>query len=1057
MEARERRVLAGLQFNAVPTAKTLWSGDLPHVPSLNMEVYDRVRDEIRALKPGVGDSPPGLVIHGEYGSGKSHLVWWARRYVSGTGGYYFNIQPDGRADTLWTRVVSSMLHDLCEPFGSDPKDGSAVTQLSMLIGKISKEIGLSDATRAVLSGKVRTDPEKARLHLADFTDGIRDKHPSPAVRNVALALGLLALRDDDANAAGWSYLHDSDSELDARRAWGLRPVRPGAPDGTVSSLSALLAMAGPSLFVVDQIDDLVVRSTETTENIRLGTEAGSLAAELMEMREKLTRSITLISCLEHTWQTIQRHALTSALDRFKQALELKPVQNPEVGRELITKFLAPQYEQLNFAPPFETWPIPAGAFDRIGDVKPRPRRLIQLVEQYVRSSLEADELLPVTDLFDLAEPESSVAEDPVIDGIHTRYLELRRSVTLDRLKETSAERDLGSALNSAMRALAVEAELGDGYRVRDSSRGAEIASTHCEIMAPSGSTVYLRGINTTRASAVGSRIDNACDVANANPHGESRLLVVATNPWNRTPRISRAIDALDDAGGRVVNLDDDELRTLQAIHLLIGTEHVEGIAPWLKSRRVLSDTVLGTEFLKTLEPVDEPSTVAMPNPEAQEVTTPESRVELPMTGMSEPVVELVPDTPNPVPRSTAVPLGLDHNGDLVDLDLPSLRKHMAIFAGSGSGKTVLIRRVIEECALRGVSTIVLDPNNDLARLGEAPPEPSATWWPGDVERSREYLDNTDVVVWTPGVGKGNPLSLQPFPDFAAVRDDVDELRLAVEATVASLAPRARIDGENHVADGRRAVLRETLSYFARRGGGSFDDLIEMLQDPPEEVLFLPGASKHADFVASGLSYARSNDPLFDGEGTSLDPNRLLTPRHGYRARVSVINLAGIPDENRPAFINRLQMTLFSWIKRHPARDKPLSGLFIMDEAQTFIPSGKATPCTESTRNLASQARKYGLGLVYATQAPRGIDSRITGNAASHVYGRLTVPAHVGTVNEMARARGEAPPQITNLTAGRFFASLEGRPLTEITVPMCLSHHGPPMEEPDIAERARASR
>ncbi len=62
----------------------------------------------------------------------------------------------------------------------------------------------------------------------------------------------------------------------------------------------------------------------------------------------------------------------------------------------------------------------------------------------------------------------------------------------------------------------------------------------------------------------------------------------------------------------------------------------------------------------------------------------------------------------------------------VSVELEALRKHVAIFAGSGSGKTVLIRRIIEECAIQGVSSIVLDTNNDLARLGDAwPEEPSA--------------------------------------------------------------------------------------------------------------------------------------------------------------------------------------------------------------------------------------------------------------------------------------------------------------------------------------------
>ena len=90
-------------------------------------------------------------------------------------------------------------------------------------------------------------------------------------------------------------------------------------------------------------------------------------------------------------------------------------------------------------------------------------------------------------------------------------------------------------------------------------------------------------------------------------------------------------------------------------------------------------------------------------------------------------------------------------------------------------------------------------------------------------------------------------------------------------------------------------------------------------------------------------------------------------------------------------------------------------------------------------------------------APRGIDSRITGNAATHVYGRVVVPPHVGAVNDMVRARGDEPPPISQLTAGRFYVSLEGHQLTETTVPMCLSHHGPPLEESEISERARSKR
>jgi DNA helicase HerA-like ATPase len=49
----------------------------------------------------------------------------------------------------------------------------------------------------------------------------------------------------------------------------------------------------------------------------------------------------------------------------------------------------------------------------------------------------------------------------------------------------------------------------------------------------------------------------------------------------------------------------------------------------------------------------------------------------------------------------------------VRLPTKLLRRHTAIIAGSGSGKTVLLRRIVEEAALAGIPSIVIDPNNDF--------------------------------------------------------------------------------------------------------------------------------------------------------------------------------------------------------------------------------------------------------------------------------------------------------------------------------------------------------
>ncbi|MER2252461.1 hypothetical protein ABS772_21280 [Methylorubrum podarium] len=76
-------------------------------------------------------------------------------------------------------------------------------------------------------------------------------------------------------------------------------------------------------------------------------------------------------------------------------------------------------------------------------------------------------------------------------------------------------------------------------------------------------------------------------------------------------------------------------------------------------------------------------------------------------------------------------------------------------------------------------------------------------------------------------------------------------------------------------------------------------------------------------------------------------DRLLDPRHLFfgpdpaRTRISVINLSGLGSEAaREDFVNRLQMTLFGWIKNNPS---PRGMLYVVDEAQTFLPAQKTAP------------------------------------------------------------------------------------------------------------------
>lgn len=148
------------------------------------------------------------------------------------------------------------------------------------------------------------------------------------------------------------------------------------------------------------------------------------------------------------------------------------------------------------------------------------------------------------------------------------------------------------------------------------------------------------------------------------------------------------------------------------------------------------------------------------------------------------------------------------------------------------------------------------------------------------------------------------------------------------------------------------------------------------------------------------------------------------------------------DEQRQSFVNQLQMALFAWIKRNPAGARPLRGLLVMDEAQTIAPAKGFTACTRSTLALSSQARKYGLGLVFATQAQKGIHNQIPGNAITQFYGLLSAPAQISSAQEMARAKGgfDARHQQVALrhtwrSSGRRFAASRRHGACPITRPV----------------------
>jgi hypothetical protein len=1070
MNDTELKALTGLRIKLAPTRDDVWHRPEYHVDTLHRHVADAILAAIDEARDSTDASPVGVVVQGQRGAGKTHLLGWIREQVQRQDGSFFLVSLlDGTR--FWYSVAHSMLNGLARRV-----DGHE-TQLRMYLRRVTLLTGVPFAARQAVIGDASLD----RAAVEALLEALHRYNPEVALacRHTVRALVMYNSGDFRAREVGNNFLLSGEEcEPGERSPWGL-PRGTYPPEQVVSEISWLLALTGPSVIAVDQIDGLLAPLAKAMANRQDAEWQDSqlldqIANGLMALREATRKTLTVVAAQHATWEVIKKYAIASVQDRFMATQILGRIPSPAVGQMLVAKRLESHYRSVDFTPPYATWPIHEDAFDKA--VNFMPRDLLQAVDSHVRACVRDGEVRVLTSLDVAVQDEGDPDPIPVVRPPDANLAELDR-----RFAELRAAAEVSGALAQYTDDAEFPALLSAGLDAWIAERGE--AGKHFEQDPPPGTKPALharlrrtlddateeeahwgfRGISAEyHATAVLNRVRAACTEAGlATDVAHRRLFLLRNRDWPQSPKNKEAVEAFEAAGGRRLTVTDEDLRTLWALRDLLLKAPAD-LTAWLIARQPTRGvTFLREALADAAADLPAPDLAAPQRPptagSAQGVgQTPAANVARPAPKPAN-LAQLAP-----VPQLTgpAFSLGVTFDGGTpVPLALESLRKHTAIFAGSGSGKTVLIRRIIEECALRGVSAIVLDPNNDLARLGDPWPEPPAGWRDGDVEKAREYLEHTDVVVYTPRRESGRPISFQPLPDFHSFVNDADEFEAAIDSALATLAPRAKVDGKTSKAERGRAVLKEALVYYARRHRDTtLRGFIGMLDDLPAAVSDLGNAAKIAADLGQTLTAAMVIDPLFGGIGEAVDPGELLTPPAGKRARVSVISLIGLQsDEQRQSFVNQLQMALFAWIKKHPAGDRPLGGLFVMDEAQTLAPSGAMTACTKSTLALASQARKYGLGLVFATQSPKGLHNQIPGNAATQCYGLLNAPVQIDAAREMARAKGGDTPGISQLRTGEFYVALEGQPFAKVRTPLCLSHHGKsPLTTEEVLERARSN-
>ena len=1050
-------------FNWVRTLDSVWSDAEPTAGGPNEPIATQIAADLVREARDLGSRPNGRVMVGQAGVGKTHIVGRLRREVWARGGWFVLLDVLGLQDfwrTAALSFVTALLHDM--------SDGRR--QLEAVLAGVARRFNIEEQVEAAFA-LPDLDPV-ALVSVFQRVLPMVDRSRAMEHGDVFRAMCFLRSQDFMAASLAHAWLQGYDADPERRMKLGFfRP--PPVPAKIVAGLSWIMGIAGPTLVALDQIDGVIDASRLPGDDGMDGPGlAEVLAAGLVELHDVRHRGMTVLACLEDSWDRLKARGTNAFVQRLTPPapVQLRGMNDRKAAAGLVAGRLAPAYAEAGHVPAYATWPFPRPVIDAAAATGIMPRILLMRCDAFRRECLARGEVKECRDL--IGEPPAP--SPPPIDGDDFDLAAARLSAEIPDA-EAVEDTPLGRLLRDAFDLYALEtppredtdvASKGDPEQRIPPLHGRLTFTYHAE--NDRERHVCYRGLPQTNAIAFGARLRAALTSSGISSNIKGRDLVLARRgPIPGGPKTRELFDRFTKAGGILIEPSDEDLRTFAALQDMRVSAETHGrrdaFEAWLRDAKPLR----ATAFFKAAGLGDEPQT---PPPGPRPAGTPDPRATKPArrepahpsspppakptpTAAVPERTEVTPASRAAPPRPDAITVGRFGDGGPAAIRLDLLPRHTAILAGSGSGKTVLLRRLIEEAALLGVPAIVVDPNNDLSRLGDPWPTRPEAFTAEDDAKAAAYARDVEVVVWTPGARAGNPLFLSVLPDFAALRDDADEREAAVEMAAEALGPLSGAKNQT-----QRGVLYGALRAFAARGGGDLQALTALLGDLPEGASDIGAAPKIASSLADGLRAAVATNPLLRVEGPVLDPATLFAGPDESRTRVSVINLSALgSDLAREDFVNRLQMALFGWIKRNPSER---GRLYAVDEAQTFLPSaGKTVPSSASGRKLAAQARKYGLGLVVATQAPKGIDTQIVSNCTTQFFGRQSSPATIAGAGEMMAAKGGAASDIGKLVRGEFYFATEGmaRP-RKVGTPLCLSHHpaNPPSPE-EVIERARRSR
>lgn len=556
-----------------------------------------------------------------------------------------------------------------------------------------------------------------------------------------------------------TWLQGQEIDPADQQLYGFRQTKQSA-QFVVEALSWLMSLAGPTILAFDQLDPLVqqlkfghqAEENSSPEQARSLAILLEVAGGLMNVIDAARRTQVVLSCIHSTWGVLAGLVMSSAADRFEPPWKLGKGSKAESLQAMVAARLAAACQQQQYSPPYPTWPFRPEAFAQLEN--DTPREVLKKCHHYKLTLLAQGAVTEVSSFAHIADQLVPSRKDEFPE-LTAQFQQLRREADPQFLLDERLEDDgIAPLLSNGLRCYFQE-NPGDANVdpiIEDHFPGGRrTAPLHARVRfvmhdASGREDHYcVRVLQHMHPRAYQARLNAAMTLSGIDPALPYRHLSIIRRGGAPSGAVTqKLVKKFLDYGGQFLAPDDEELRTLHALLQLQSSGHKDFDA-WLRTQRPASQLTMLSKLLYRsadeperdigLTPTEDVGTVCCDMPDIVEAPLPPSprKIEPPSTTAP-------PASPA---KAACVQLGSQliagEPRDPLYLPVAGLEKHTVVLAGAGSGKTVFLRRLVEEVALCGVPAIVVDCANDLATFDERWPRAPEHWLHDDAQRADQFF------------------------------------------------------------------------------------------------------------------------------------------------------------------------------------------------------------------------------------------------------------------------------------------------------------------------------